>query len=136
MAKSKKQSSRSKKMLRNKRRTISRRRTNKRDTKIRGGGCGCNKSLFTGGNSLTPALNSYENDPNSPSTIVSSRLNANIKVGGKRRRMKGGSPQLIGSSIGDAYSAIGILSGVQAVNTSPTAQPIANSYGGHNIPIV
>ena len=76
------------------------RRVNKTLKKKRGGDCGCNKSLsfFNGGSgfSTPPTLtgsvpgysyNNHQNDPLSPSNIVSSRLDPNPKMnGGKKRR--------------------------------------------------
>ena len=64
------------------------------------GGCGCQKStdvndVLTGGsnNPHVNPVNTYENDPNSPSSVVSTRIQPNVNFssflsGGKKRKTK------------------------------------------------
>ena len=74
--------------------------------RMRGGDCGCNKSIFTGGLALGPAtainvgsqstipLNSYQNDPIAPSAQDATRMDPNPIApwnpfsGGKRSKGK------------------------------------------------
>jgi len=70
-----------------------------RRNKMKGGSCGCNNSpVITGGladSTYYYALNTHDIDPNSPSSIINSRLQPNVTLGGRKnhrksKKMKGG----------------------------------------------
>ena len=141
----------------------------------KGGGCGCNnaKSWFGGSNNLGPSpgldqlpirsyyeLNSYQNDPNSPSTVQSTRIQPNM-MGGRKcgsksrrslrlrrkstkpRRMRGGGfldgYSLLGSDAisnfgnsSGAFNASDLLHGNVGVNPNPSVQPITTMFNSNN----
>jgi hypothetical protein len=77
-----------------------------RRNRIKGGSCGCNNTVMTGGLANSPyyyELNTHNVDPTAPSVIVDSRLLPNVLFtkGGKKRKqskkiikMKGGTNDL------------------------------------------
>ena len=79
------------------------RRTNKKLRHLNGGGCGFqsssdvimkggsdshNGTFFNINNKLVNPINTYENDPSDPSSIMSVRIAPNIISGGKRKSIK------------------------------------------------
>jgi hypothetical protein len=144
----------------------------------KGGGCGsCDnaKSWFGGSNNLGPSpgleqlpirsyyeLNSYQNDPNSPSTVQSTRIQPNMIGGRKRgsksrrhrrrkstkqRRMRGGGfldgYSLLGSDAisnfgnsSGAFNASDLLHGNVGVNPNPSVQPITTMFNSNNPQLV
>ena len=78
-----------------------------RKNRMKGGSCGCNNAVMTGGLANSPyyyELNTHNIDPNAPSVIIDSRLLPNVPFtkGGKNRKqskkitkMKGGTLSLI-----------------------------------------
>ena len=145
----------SKSIRKYRRKTYKKKRSARR--KQKGGDCGCNKPLITGGNinpasfdgSLSPTkyypLNTYENDPNNPSTVVGGRMLPNgsadvqyVQSGGRRRRksrkIKGGDILLgnhystnpfvnFGTTDGAIYGSR-LITGATVVDPSPLNQPI------------
>jgi hypothetical protein len=139
-------------MKRNRRKTYKKKRTMRR--KQKGGDCGCNKPLLTGGN-INPAsydggkytypLNTYNGDPSDPSVVLSARMLPNgggnilnLQYGGRKsrrlRKIKGGDP-LLGSNYdgntltnfwttSGAINGASLITGSSRVNTSVGDQPI------------
>ena len=93
----------------NKNKTYKRKSSKKgksRRNKMKGGSCGCNNSIMTGGLANSQyyyPLNTHNVDPVAPSAIVDSRLESNIPVtkqmGGKRKHKKNNSKKMKGGSI-------------------------------------
>jgi hypothetical protein len=157
----------------------SRNRRRQRRSLKKGGGCGCdnnNKSFFSGGsNQLGPSpgldqlpirsyydLNTYDNDPNDPSNVMSVRTQPNMVSGGRRRRHKsrskttgrsrrGGSASVIkGGGLLDSWSLIGsdpisnfgtapgsfnsneLLRGNFGANPNPSIQPVTQMFNANN----
>jgi hypothetical protein len=86
-------------------RKISKKKKSRRN-RMKGGGCGCNSTIMTGGLANSPyyyELNTHNIDPTAPSFIVDSRLlpNPTVTKGGKKRKqskkiikIKGGTTDL------------------------------------------
>jgi hypothetical protein len=75
-----------------------------RRNKMKGGSCGCNNQVMSGGLANSPyfyELNTHNVDPNAPAAVIDSRLQPNASLhGGKKKRksrkMKGGTSDLTG----------------------------------------
>ena len=172
MAYSKRRSHRRKGSRKNMRRSRQRRGMKK-------GGCGCdNKSIFSGGsNQLGPSpgldqlpvrsyydVNSYDNDPNSPDAVMSTRIQPNMTGGRKRRRSKssrrsrrhkrgGTNPAIIKgggmldgwmgtdpiSSFGNApgaFNANELARGNFGANPNPSVQQVTQMFNANNSQLV
>jgi hypothetical protein len=138
------------------------RKYRKSSRRMKGGDCGCNKGVFTGGN-INPAsfdgalptryyypMNNEINNPSSPIAQVASRNLVDITKGGKKRRfrkIKGGSGYTL---LGDAYAnnpfvtfgtsdgatnSLNILNGIVPINSTVSEQPVAAGFTKYNPPL-
>jgi hypothetical protein len=123
-----------------------RRRSRKTVRKYKGGDCGCSKKpIMIGGSNINGSLsssyyyprNNEVNNPNDPSVLQNARNLPNIKVGGRRKKMKGGysmlgaafstSPFMSFGNADGAQTAVNVLYGNPQVNPSAAVQPIGFS---------
>jgi hypothetical protein len=148
-----------------KRRNKNNRKTRNKKNKMRGGDCGCNKSIFKGGNINPPSfetlpqryyyeLNNYNNDPTASNVLLNARNLPNVQSGGKKRKltrrrvnkkMKGGDALLGNSSLNNSFTAFGttggvisgnnILLGVETPDSSVISQPAFQTYSKINPPL-
>jgi hypothetical protein len=134
------------------------RKNKKGSRKIKGGGCGCGKSIFKGGN-INPASfngnlpiryyygqNDYQNDPSGPGVLQSARnLPSLIRGGKKSKKIKGGD-MLLGSAYSNnplmsfattdgARNAVDLLYGNSTINPSVYNQPTLNGHTSNNPPL-
>jgi hypothetical protein len=116
------------------------RRNRKTVRKYKGGDCGCSKKPMIGGSNINGSLsssyyyprNDQVNNPNDPSIIQSARNLPNIKVGGRKRKMKGGfstlgpaystSPFMTFGTTEGAQTSVNVLYGNPQVNPSASIQ--------------
>ena len=143
-------------------------RSKRRNKQIHKKGCGCKRTTFfirknrkisrasrrkktKGGNpSFQPfqnsppqyyyGVNSHNNDPQDPSTLIASRTMPNMS-GGKSRKFRGGNPLMSNSlmSFGNLDGAsIGsnIVSGTPVASNSVINQPSFTTYNSHRVPLV
>jgi hypothetical protein len=136
-------------------------RKNRKVTRRVKGGCGCNSTIFKGGN-INPASfdgnlpiryyygqNDYQNDPSASIAVESARNLPGIIKGGRRKRnskkIKGGD-MLLGSAysnnpvmsfgtIDGARNSVDLLYGSTTVNPSVYNQPILNGHTSNNPPL-
>jgi len=103
-------------------------RKSMRKIRIKGGGCGCNKSasLFSGGNAIP--LNSFKTDPSRPSIVGGKKRN---KTNRRSRKMRGGYSPYTTNEL-----SVPTLFGLGSLNPAVYSQPVTNIYGAHNRPMV
>lgn len=134
------------------------RKHRKQVRKIKGGDCGCNKSIMQGGTinhasfdgSLPKdyyyKLNDEINNPNTPTIQIAARNLPNVSSGGgKRRKFKGGSYTLLSSAYSanplmtfgtiDGTNGVHTLTSTSQVNPNVIEQPIIQGYTNTNPPL-